>query len=172
MGTSCDFAESYRKCPRATYLTGAFTIGQVACVSGSRSAPGGPRGLKFIRKLRHLALDDIPRGLGWEMPKNIFHCSSYTSLSHIDLCVGRACAAATFSVPDWLRKHLGPQNSVTRSGGALTVPCDESRGPATSHVPLATNSMENSQVVRGQGGLFRPIGQMRTRNSGRCPRGQ
>ncbi len=84
--------------------------------------PGGPRGLKFLRKLRHLALDDIPRGLGREMPKNIFHCSSYTSLSHIDLCVGRAFAAATFSVPDWLRKHLGPRNSGTRIGGPWRSP--------------------------------------------------
>ncbi len=82
--------------------------------------PFGPRGLKFLRKMRHLALDAIPRGLGREMPKHVFHCSSYTSLSHIDLCVGRACAAATFSVPDWLRKHLGPRKSGTRIGGFAT----------------------------------------------------
>ncbi len=43
----------------------------------------------------------------------------HLSVSHRSLC-GRACAAATFSVPDWLRKHLGPRKSGTRIGGFAT----------------------------------------------------
>ncbi len=52
-----------------------------------------------------LALDDKRRALGWEMLRIFFS---------IQLSEGRACAAVTFSVPDWLRKHLGLRNSGIR----------------------------------------------------------
>ncbi len=86
------------------------------------------------------------------MPKNIFHCSSYTSLSHIDLCVWRACAAATFSVPDWLRKHLGPRNSVTQIGGPWRSPLmnfGALRPSRPLRFPRATHNLFNGKFTGG-----------------------